>query len=414
MIEGLGPGQTGALVLVTTGAFLFRLTLLGAGLPHGPIQGSMLTAFRADLSGRSVAYERFLIFDDDIWRYLWDGHVWAGGVNPYRFAPQDPAVDGLSDGSGVWNDIRHSVNHASTPTIYPPLAEGVFRASHWVAPGSVLVMKGVLTGFDMLACLFVGLALQQMGRPAVLAVVYAWNPLVIKAFSGSGHVDALIAASLAACAYFLIREFRTLATVTFAAAVLVKMAPLILLPFFARRVGFRYSAAAVALIVAGYLPFRDAGWHLFTGLLAFGTQWQFNAGPYAAFRMLSAFLFARPDVAARILSALAIGAVVVWAAWGDDCRAATFAGISTAVLGFSILLGPVVMPWYIASLLPLAAISGDRFWGWCSALVSFAFLVMIDGTERSWALIVEYGILMLALYASERRRRQICWKENYK
>jgi len=83
----------------------------------------MLTAFRADLSGRSVAYERFLIFDDDIWRYLWDGHVWAGGVNPYRFAPQDPAVDGLSDGSGVWNDIRHSVNHASTPTIYPPLAD---------------------------------------------------------------------------------------------------------------------------------------------------------------------------------------------------------------------------------------------------------------------------------------------------
>lgn len=35
----------------------------------------MLTAVRADLSDQSVAYERFLIFDDDIRRYLWDGHV---------------------------------------------------------------------------------------------------------------------------------------------------------------------------------------------------------------------------------------------------------------------------------------------------------------------------------------------------
>jgi hypothetical protein len=268
-------------------------------------------------------------------------------------------------------------------------------------------MKAILTGFDLLACVFVWLALHHIDRPPVLAIAYAWNPLVVKAFSGSGHVDALIAASLAACAYFVIREFRALAAAAFAAAVLAKTAPLILLPFLARRIGLRYSAIAVALALAGYLPFRDAGWRLFAGLRAFGTLWQFNAGPYAGLRALSSVFTAAPDAAARVLSAVAIVFVVAWSMWRDDGRTATFAGISVAVLGFGILLSPVVMPWYIAGLLPLAAISGQRFWIWCSALVSFAFLVMIDGTERTWALCLEYGILLLALYALECRRRQI-------
>jgi hypothetical protein len=323
------------------------------------------------------------------------------GVNPYRFAPQNSALDGLIE-SSTWGDIRDNINHPSTPTIYPPLAEAVFRVSHSVVVGSVFAMKGMLTGFDLLACLFVGLALRQMGRPAVLTIVYAWNPLVVKAFSGSGHVDALIAASLAACAYFLVREFRTLAAMAFAAAVLAKTAPLILFPFFVRRIGLRYSAAALGLAFAAYLPFRDAGWRLFDGLAAFGARWQFNAGPFVLFRALSGFFSPATDAAARALSASAIVAVVVWAMWRDDRRTATFAGISTAVLGFGILLSPVVMPWYIAGILPLAAISGQQFWIWCSALVSFAFLVMIDGAERNWALITEYGILLLALCASQR------------
>ena len=136
---------------------------------------------RADIRGESVTYERFQLYDADVWRYLWDGHVWAHGINPYLYAPTDPALDGLadeenagqSDGRAVWSDIRDNVNYATTRTIYPPLAQVIFRLSHLIAPGSVLVLKSLFVGCDLLAALFIALTLAALGRPVTWVLLYA-------------------------------------------------------------------------------------------------------------------------------------------------------------------------------------------------------------------------------------------------
>lgn len=131
------------------------------------------------MRGDSVAYDRFQFFDDDVWRYLWDGHVWAHGINPYLYAPGDPSLDSLADGESskladgraVWSDIRDNINYAGIPTIYPPLAQAVFRLSHSLAPGSVLVMKSLFMLFDLLAVVFIALSLEILGRPAEHALL---------------------------------------------------------------------------------------------------------------------------------------------------------------------------------------------------------------------------------------------------
>src|SRR5580704_12175521 len=33
----------------------------------------------------------------DIYRYVWDGHIEAEGLNPYRYAPTDPRLTSLRD-----------------------------------------------------------------------------------------------------------------------------------------------------------------------------------------------------------------------------------------------------------------------------------------------------------------------------
>jgi hypothetical protein len=68
--------------LMIGGAVLFRITLLPAGLPPELSWGEKFAAMRSDWRGESVTYERFQLFDDDIWRYLCDGHVAARGANP--------------------------------------------------------------------------------------------------------------------------------------------------------------------------------------------------------------------------------------------------------------------------------------------------------------------------------------------
>src|SRR5262249_12277195 len=160
-----------------------------------------------------------------------------------------------------------NVNHPWAPTIYPPLAQYVFRFAHAIAPGSVLALKSLLSIFDLLAALLLALTLRRLGQPATRVILYAWNPLVIKAFAASGHVDAWRVGALAGTAYFFARGRRRVAAISFGLAVLAKLAPVVLLPFVVKRAGWRNAGLIAAVAAGGYAPFVGAGANVFTGLL---------------------------------------------------------------------------------------------------------------------------------------------------
>ena len=71
----------GSLLLILGGALIFRLTLL----PSTPT------------------------LSDDIFRYIWDGRVQLAGINPYLYAPDDPALYHL-------RDAPVSYTHLTLPT----------------------------------------------------------------------------------------------------------------------------------------------------------------------------------------------------------------------------------------------------------------------------------------------------------
>jgi alpha-1,6-mannosyltransferase len=405
-------GGGGVLSLIFFGALLFRVTLLPAGLVHDDGFAGYQEALRSDLRGESVSYHQFLLFDTDIWRYLWDGHVWAHGLNPYQFPPNHPAVDALADQDNpeltdrraVWEDIRDNVNHPWLPTVYPPLMQLVFRFSHWLAPGSVLVLKALLAGFDLVAVLFIALTLQRIGKPVEGVLLYAWNPLVIKVIAGSGHADVLVGVLLAACAYFLVREAKFAAALSFGLAVLGKFTPLVLLPFLIKRIGWKWSGISAAVIVSGCLPFLHGHAAMFNGFRAFAGTWVFNAGWFAAISFLAKFFSSSPDLVARLVSALVYVAVLGWLVKRDDGRPESFAAAGGAALALLIVLSPTVMPWYLVWVLPLATSAGAMEWIYFSFLVCAAFLVMIRGVEYPWALALEYGAF--AAWAIWRMRRK--------
>lgn len=415
IVRHVCDNQRGMMLVIIAGAVLFRLTLLPAGLPHDDASPSeLLAALRADVRGEAVVYEQHLLFDDDIWRYLWDGHIQAHGINPYSHSPNDVALDSLideenadaTDGRAVWSDIRDNINYPSTPTIYPPLAQIVFRFSHILAPGSVLTFKAVLVCFDLLAILFIALTLHALGRSTLPVLLYAWNPLVIKVFAASGHADVVLVAAMAATAFFIVRGSHRLAAASFALAILAKLSPLILMPFIVRRVGWRNSALICAILFAGYVPFLDAGRELLAGFFAFAGEWQFNAGAFALARWSANAVSVHPAFVARMLSGIMIAGFVAWLAWHDDGRDESFARYAAAALGALVILSPTVMPWYIAWVLPLAIVADQRIWLHFTAIVCLAFLVMIDGIERTLTLWIEYS-LFVSLWWLELHRAKI-------
>ncbi len=115
---------------------------------------------------------------DDIWRYLWEGHIQNFGFNPYLLAPSAEVLTPLR--LETWSQIGH-IDHAA---IYPPVAQLGFRLLAAISP-SVLLFKLSFVAADLGIC---GLLSYRFGYRA--ALLYAWNPLVMYSFAGGGHYDS--------------------------------------------------------------------------------------------------------------------------------------------------------------------------------------------------------------------------------
>jgi hypothetical protein len=394
--------ERNALFVIAAGALLFRVTLLGIGVNSSPEALGTPRGLRSDVQGESVVHGHLFLFDDDLWRYLWDGHVSAAGVNPYQYPPNDPSLDQLPDTTQGrrWSEIRSRVNHPDLPTVYPPLAQLVFRFAHWIAPGSILAFKSIVCLVDLIAALFIALTLRAMNCAMTGVVLYAWNPLVITMIAGSGHIDALAATAIAATIYFLVRKRPKIAGVTLALAVAGKLAPVVLLPLMIKRLRWRGTAIFLVALLGIYLPFSGAA-SVLRNLGVYVYQWQFNSGWFHTLNWLLSFVVSDPSYVARVMSGFIILAVTLWLALHNrQGILEQFLSSAATTLGVFLILNPTIMPWYVIWLLPLAVIARQQIWIYFSALVCLSVLMMVDWRPHPAVLAVEYGVLLILA----------CWK----
>lgn len=191
---------------------------------------------------------------DDIYRYIWDGRVQAAGINPYRFVPQSPELESLRD-----DNIYPQINRSDyAPTIYPPVAQAIFLAATRVSE-STAWMKMVMVGFEALAVWILVRLLLSLGLPAERVLIYAWNPLTVWEFAGSGHIDAAAIAFVALALLARRRNWHALTGITLACATLTKFYPAAIFPALYRRWDWKMPAAFAATVIGGYLPFAKVG-----------------------------------------------------------------------------------------------------------------------------------------------------------
>lgn len=388
----------GAVLTILSFAAAFRLVAVFAGTPVT----APFSAVAADLGGE-VGYRRFQLYDDDVWRYLWDGHVGAAGFSPYRDSPTEwlERIDGGSPdpeeaallAEPAWWERRDLVRYPNYSTVYPPGAQALFRLSHAVAPGSVFLWKGLLALLDLATCWLVLRLLVHFGRPPAEVLLYAWNPLVIKEIAASGHVDGALVLLLVLGFERLIARRGAAGTLATLGAAAVKLVSLPLLPLVLRRAGWA-ATAPMLLAVAAVAWFADTWARLGVHLTAFAVDWEFNAGPWAAVRALARSCGAAdPEAVARAMTGglfvALVGLLTQRVAPRDD------RGLLRAfflVLAAAALLGPAVMPWYLLWALPFAVTLGVRSWVVLGALSFGTYWVYATNAEpRGW-IALEYGV----------------------
>src|ERR1044072_4523177 len=121
---------------------------------------------------------------DDIYRYIWDGRVQAAGINPYRYIPAEEPLAQLRD-----DVIYPHINRRETVrTIYPPIGQAAFFLVNRFSE-SVTWMKAAMVGFEAVAIWAIVQLLSSFGFARQRVLIYAWHPLAVWEFAGSGDAD---------------------------------------------------------------------------------------------------------------------------------------------------------------------------------------------------------------------------------
>lgn len=287
----------------------------------------------------------------DLYRYQWDGQLQLAGQNPYLVAP----------------DASQKLPGAGWTAGYGPLAELLFYLAARLDGPTAFKLLSLL--FDLGSLLVLLALLRALKLPRERVLLYAWCPLVIVEFAGSGHNDSIVVFALLLANLAIIRGWRGVSIGALAAAALVKWFPALALPVFLRRAGWRYLAWFVAVCALGALPYSAAGWHFFAALVLYAQKVRNNASLFDLLTVASGSEKVAGAVAAIVLAGLALRL-----AW----RRADPLGASYLLMAALLLLSPSIHPWYVTWLVPfLCFFPNPGFLLW-TVTVFLGYHVLID------------------------------------
>ena len=143
------------------------------------------------ISLRVISLFGIPLFEDDYYRYMWDGFQTITTNDPYTLAPA--VFFEREDYPEAFDSVLSLINYPEIATVYGPVTQWVFALGYLIRPAVIWPLQ--LTAG--VADIFVIILLYKLGAGRAL-LFYAWSPLVLKEFSLTAHPDiyAILALSL--------------------------------------------------------------------------------------------------------------------------------------------------------------------------------------------------------------------------
>lgn len=363
-----------------------------AALPHVG-----LAVLAVAIASRALLTPLAPSLSGDLYRYVWEGRVWLAGGDPYRQAPVDPALAALRDAR-----VYPFVNHPELATIYPPLAQAGFALVAALRP-TVTAFKVWVSLHDLALVIALMAWSARVRGSQAWALAYAWNPLVLVEYAGTGHSDPTAMLGLVLALVWCDRR-PVASALALAWGALTKLAPLVALPLLVPRWPWRARLVAAAVLVPGLGWFALETRASFSGLRVYWSLWRNNELVFHLLeRGLGSFGAAR---------AVTLGGVALLVGWMMARRRPPAAAARTA-LGAALVSGPVVHPWYAGWVLMFEPLGISVGWVALSALMTLNYGWLATPAEGrafhpylAWRWI-EYGApasLAIAVFAWRRWR----------
>lgn len=360
---------------------------------------------------------------DDYFRFVWDGRLLANGENPYMVLPDSFVVNEpeLATNLSLTGEVYEGLNSKTYYTIYPPLNQLCFTISALAGGerlfGNVLVLRIIVYLGEALALLMLLLLLRHFKQPDWHLLIYAFNPLVVIELSGNLHFEGWMISLFLLGVWLLIKSKCWQAGVAIAAAVGMKLIPLIFLPLLIKRIGWKnlfIVGGIVAVLTAGsFALFINAELiqNFGSSLDLYFRSFEFNASVYYLLRPIGEALagynliaYIGPGLALIVfVSIFRMGLRPKNTDWPSFFRQALFA------MTIYLALTTTVHPWYIVSLVALSVFSHFRYalvWS-ATALLSYFKYISSDYPEPYAWIVVEYLVVGAVLIYELRRERKL-------
>ena len=383
LAPGADPGGPFVWIAETIG-----LDRLGAALPVASVLGVaagmagflvlLRAAWRGEITMRlalalSVAFHLAivllpLVISRDVYSYIAHGQIVSvHHANPYVETPADfPSFLTRQLVGPKWVD---------TPSVYGPLfshLSGVVTRISTRLDVLVDVFRLIAIGASLAATFVIGAICRRVrpSRAAFAVAAFGLNPVILFGSAASGHNDLLVALAVAVAAWCVIRDRTVWAVAILTCGALIKATaflPLALLVVWAvwrrpegdrLRAGAAHAGVAVAIAAIVAAPFFQL--HDPTlGMLELSSHEGWLAPSRLFRRLLDAISGDTLGVIARVafMVALLVAVVVLVRAIARAASSGRPAAELLGGWGWSLLaltlLGPVLLPWYLAWSLPL-------------------------------------------------------------
>ncbi|HWF50695.1 MAG TPA: glycosyltransferase family 87 protein [Solirubrobacteraceae bacterium] len=300
-----------------------------------------------------------VILSTDVFSYQAYGRMGTlYGTNPYLHGPSTIRLDPLYPFIGSkW---------VSTPTAYGPLFTALgYPLAQLDISASVVAYKSLAALAFLATVGLVWNAARLRGLdPVRAALIVGLNPLTVVWGLGGGHNDLLMLAALAAGIYALLQRREATGAVMIAVAAAIKLTAVVALPFALvrpqaerRRLVVGAGVASALAAVLGFALFGIGQFHLFATL-----QQNQAAGNWQSIPGLISSELGLGGVGrlVGILLGLVFAGVTAWLlVLVHRGRLDWIAGAGWATVAM-LLTASSLLPWYIAWLTPLAALSADQ------------------------------------------------------